>query len=145
MNFFPKTISNRILIIDDEEDVLDFLQIFLSSLGWAATIAVSVNEAFSHLERNAYFMILTDIAMPEMDGYELVSTLREKKVPSIIAMMTGFGYNPKHTLIKINRAMKCEFFFKPFDRLKISEGVQDAWIQYHKGFLLPESQIDPVM
>jgi len=39
-----------------------------------------------------------DIAMPEMDGHEFISKLHEKTYSVEVALMTGFRYNPKHTL-----------------------------------------------
>jgi len=138
MNYLQKENSNRILAVDDEEDVLDFLKIFLSSLGWRVTIAGSVTQAFEALQREAFFLVLTDIAMPEMDGYEFIASIREKRIPSEVALMTGFGYNPKHTLIKVKKSMRCMFFFKPFDKMKVAEGIQNSWNNYHRDFLPTE-------
>jgi len=122
-------------VVDDEEGVLDFLDIFLTSLGWKPQCTSSVKTALATLEKHTYFLVLTDIAMPDMDGYEFVHALRERHVPSEIALMTGFGYNPQHTLVRIRRSMHLQFYFKPFDRLKISEGIQNAWTKYHQGLL----------
>ncbi|MBD3420783.1 MAG: response regulator [Chitinivibrionales bacterium] len=132
MNCLRKVVNNNILIVDDEEDVLDFLRIFLESLGWTVTPAPSVHVALENLTGTSFFLVLTDIAMPEMDGYEFVSTIRDKNLPSEVALMTGFGYNPKHTLVKIKKIMRCPFYFKPFNRLKLAAGVRDAWVYYHK-------------
>ncbi len=132
MNYLQKENNRHILVVDDEDDVLDFLRIFLESLGWVVTVVNSVNIAFTKLENKSFFLVLTDIAMPEMDGYEFISKIRELKIPCQTALMTGFGYNPKHTLVKINKTMKCPFFFKPFDRNKVAEGIASAWVSYHK-------------
>ncbi|MBD3343827.1 MAG: response regulator [Chitinivibrionales bacterium] len=134
MNFSSKKISNTILVVDDEEDVLDFLAIFLHSLGWDIAPSSSVSHAIELLEEQPFFLILTDIAMPEMDGYEFLAALRNKQVNSEVALMTGFGYNPKHTLIKIKRISKCAIFFKPFDKYKLAEGIQHSWLEYHRAF-----------
>jgi DNA-binding NtrC family response regulator len=136
MNYSQKVINNRVLVIDDEEDVVDFLRIFLSSLGWTIAVARSAAQAFAALDAGPFFLVLTDIAMPDMDGYEFVNAFRDRAATSEIAMMTGFGYNPKHTLIKINKTMKCAFFFKPFDRFKVAEGVQQSWNAYHHSIFL---------
>jgi CheY-like chemotaxis protein len=82
MSSLPNQADRRILIVDDEADVLDFLKIYLESLGWQATLASSTAEAFSLLEAGSFFLILTDIAMPEMDGYEFISKLREMGILS---------------------------------------------------------------
>jgi len=136
MDYSEKKKNKRILIVDDEIDVLDFLKIYLSGLGWEISIASTIAEAFDALELNVFFLVITDIAMPEMDGHEFIDKLREKKIPSEVALMTGFGYNPKHTLVKIYKTVKFPCLFKPFNRVKVTETVQAAWDRYHEN--LPE-------
>jgi DNA-binding NtrC family response regulator len=124
--------NKRILAVDDEEDVLEFLKIYLESLGWEVTTVSSTAEAFKELDERSYFLVLTDIAMPDMDGYEFISKIKEKNIPSQMALMTGFGYNPKHTLVKIYKTIRYPCLFKPFNRAKVAETVQNAWDQYHQ-------------
>lgn len=134
MNSSKKTKNRNILIIDDEPDVCDLLRIYLESQDWLVTTVDSPCGAFKLLEKQSFFLILTDIAMPEMDGYEFIKKIREKRVPSQIALMTGFGYNPKHTLVKINKKCKYPIFFKPFEfkKPRLKDTVQKAWETYHK-------------
>ena len=103
--------NNRILVVDDEVDVLDFLKIYLESQGWEVTTISTTADAFKELELRPYFLVLTDIAMPEMDGYEFISKIKEKQIPSQMALMTGFGYNPKHTLVKIYKTIRYPLLF----------------------------------
>jgi DNA-binding NtrC family response regulator len=124
--------NNRILVVDDEVDVLDFLKIYLESQGWEVTTTSTTSDAFKELESRAYFLVLTDIAMPEMDGYEFISKIKEKQIPSQMALMTGFGYNPKHTLVKIYKTIRYPCLFKPFNRAKVTEAVLSAWNSYHE-------------
>jgi DNA-binding NtrC family response regulator len=124
--------NKRILIIDDEADVLDFLKIYLGSLGWDVTLASTTGDAFALLEKTSYFLVITDIAMPEMDGYEFIGNLKTLGVQSQVLLMTGFGYNPKHTLVKIYKTSRYPCLFKPFNRAKLSEAVRDAYNLYHK-------------
>ena len=131
--------NNRILVVDDEVDVLDFLKIYLESLGWEVTTVSTTEMAFDKLDNKAYFLVLTDIAMPDMDGYEFISKIKEKQIPSEMALMTGFGYNPKHTLVKIYKTIRYPCLFKPFNRAKVAEAVQNAWNSYHQD-LLPQEQ-----
>jgi len=127
--------NKRILVVDDEVDVLDFLKIYLESLGWEVTTISSTADAFIELEKKPYFLVLTDIAMPEMDGYEFISKIKDKNIPSQMALMTGFGYNPKHTLVKIYKTIRYPCLFKPFNRAKIAEAVQTAYDTYHEDLI----------
>ena len=132
MDYSKKTRNKRILIVDDEIDVLDFLKIYLSSLGWEILTASTIAEAFIALESNPVFLVITDIAMPEMDGHEFIDKLHDKNIPSEVALMTGFGYNPKHTLVKIYKTVKFPCLFKPFNRAKVAETVQTSFDRYHE-------------
>jgi DNA-binding NtrC family response regulator len=124
--------NKRILVVDDEVDVLEFLKIYLESMGWEVTAAPSVTQAFEELDKRAYFLVITDIAMPEMDGYEFINNIKENGHECQFALMTGFGYNPKHTLVKIYKTVKYPCLFKPFNRDKVVEAVNEAYELYHK-------------
>jgi DNA-binding NtrC family response regulator len=132
MTSLPRQRNRHILIVDDEPDVLDFLRIYLESLGWNVTAAPSTSEAFRALHEQPYFLVISDIAMPDMDGYEFMSKLQEMLLPSQMAVMTGFGYNPNHTLVKIHRTLRYPCLFKPFNRKKVAEVVQQAWETYNR-------------
>ncbi|MDR2578736.1 MAG: response regulator [Chitinispirillales bacterium] len=123
--------NKRILVVDDETDVLEFLRIYLETMGWEVTAAPTVDQAFEELAARAYFLVITDIAMPEMDGYEFINEVRARGDLCQIAVMTGFGYNPKHTLVKINKTMKFPCLFKPFDTGKVMDAVNGAHESYH--------------
>jgi len=62
-------------------------------------------------------LLITDIAMPDMDGYELFLRAREQNEDMPVIMMTGFGYDPNHTVVNArNSGLGAEdILFKPFD------------------------------
>ena len=64
-------------------------------------------------------LVLTDIAMPDMDGYELFWRVKDydEKIPVI--MMTGFGYDPNHVLVRAKVDGLKDVIFKPFDVEKL--------------------------
>jgi len=132
MSSLQKNKTNKILIVDDEADVLDFLQIYLESLSWEVETVDSPQAAFEALNRETFFLTITDIAMPDMDGYEFVTKLQEMGHKCEVALMTGFGYNPNHTLVKIHKNHKYPCLFKPFNRKKVAETAQNAWEKYHQ-------------
>lgn len=142
MNSLKKQQNKKILIVDDEIDVLDFLKIYLESLGWEVITKLTPSDAFQELEKESFFLVITDIAMPEMDGYEFISKIKERNIPSQMALMTGFGYNPRHTLVRIYKTIKYPCLFKPFNRAKVAETVQEAWSLYHQDLNGQETQPD---
>lgn len=69
----------RILCIDDEEDLLEILSDFLEGLGYEVHAVSSAAKAFHLIEKDYEFdLILCDISMPEMDGYEFLRLLRSE-------------------------------------------------------------------
>ena len=125
-----KAANRNILVLDDEVEVLEFLRLLLSSLGWDVTVAGTPEAALAALERQPFFLILTDIAMPHMDGYEFMHEVLLRGIPSCLAFMTGFGYDPGHTLVKIRKDNHYPCLFKPFNRDKVSQTVREAWERY---------------
>ncbi|MDR3012172.1 MAG: response regulator [Chitinispirillales bacterium] len=124
--------NRRILVVDDEVDILEILTIKLELMGWEITAVPSAKQALEELEKQAYFLVITDIAMPEMDGYEFISSVKERGYPNKLALMTGFGYDPKHTLIRINRTIKCPCLSKPFKDDRVKAAVNEAYEMYHR-------------
>lgn len=66
----------RVLIVDDEADTRDFLATALEQFGASVTVAASASEAFSLFQQNPPDVLLSDIGMPEEDGYALIRKIR---------------------------------------------------------------------
>jgi two-component system CheB/CheR fusion protein len=83
----------RILVVDDSHDSLEMLRILLSSEGAQLTTAAGGQEALNLARSENFDLIISDISMPEMDGYELLTRLRDDprlaQIPAIA--LTGFG------------------------------------------------------
>ena len=76
----------KILIIDDDKDILLIISDMLSGYGYEVTTAESAEEAFDLLSKNSYHLLLLDINLPDADGFEICKQLREvSTVPVIFA------------------------------------------------------------
>ncbi|MBR5426000.1 MAG: response regulator transcription factor [Clostridiales bacterium] len=76
----------KILIIDDDKDILVIISDMLSGYGYEVTTAESAEEAFGLLSSNSYHLLLLDINLPDSDGFEICKQLREvSTVPVIFA------------------------------------------------------------
>lgn len=71
--------GKRILIVDDDEMVLMALQELLKPEGYTIEAASRGREALSKLEEGDYDLLMLDVIMPEMDGFELCKRIREKE------------------------------------------------------------------
>ncbi len=134
MSSSNKKANRNILLVDDERDVLHLLELYLSSLDWCITTTQSPLDALEILQENSFFLIITDIAMPFMDGYEFIQELKQREEKAEIAIMTGFGYNPDHSLVKINKEYHYPILFKPFEfkKTKITDTITKAYEHYHE-------------
>jgi DNA-binding response OmpR family regulator len=60
-------------------------------------------------------LVVTDIAMPDMDGYELFWRIKDYDENIPVIMMTGFGYDPNHVLVRAKVDGLKDVLYKPFD------------------------------
>jgi PAS domain S-box-containing protein len=74
----PNLEGVRILAVDDDPDTRQLLEKILADSGAEVTMASSGREALERLEKDTYDVILSDIGMPEMDGYEFLRRARAK-------------------------------------------------------------------
>ncbi|MCD8082167.1 MAG: response regulator transcription factor [Clostridiales bacterium] len=81
----------RILIAEDDESLLNLYSIFLTKEGFDVSQAKNGQQAFDILDNEHIDMILTDIMMPEMDGYEFVRLLRWQNPSIPILIITAKG------------------------------------------------------
>jgi PAS domain S-box-containing protein len=68
----------RVLFVDDQSEARELAQVILSRAGAETTLASSAAEAIATFERSAVDILVTDIAMPEMDGYGLIAEIRRR-------------------------------------------------------------------
>lgn len=89
----PALAGLQVLAVDDTLDALESFASLLRLEGAEVTAVTSASAALGAIERGHYDVLLSDVAMPGMDGYELIATLRENAVtrdlPAIA--LTGFG------------------------------------------------------
>ena len=83
--------SLRVLIVDDDEQQRRLLAALVSSLGYVTALAANGLEALESIAETRCDIILTDLMMPQMDGFALLRHLAERgdRTPSIV--LTGFG------------------------------------------------------
>ena len=79
-----------IMVVDDEENIRKLLQRMLEETGYGVVTASSGQEALDKLSLASISLVLLDIKMPEMDGFQTLALIREKSnIP--VVMLTGMG------------------------------------------------------
>lgn len=79
----------RILLVDDNAVVRDMLVDLVSSLGYSADAASGGVEALALFERNRYDIVLTDLVMPGMSGWEVLVGVRQRDPQIPVIIITG--------------------------------------------------------
>jgi CheY-like chemotaxis protein len=108
---------NKILVVDDDPFVLQSCRKILEAEGFKVTAVASAREAIETLELNYADLMITDIKMPEQDGFYLLGKIREKwplaSWPELpVLVMTG--YPTPETLRQLKRSGVRKFIPKPF-------------------------------
>jgi len=81
----------NLLIVDDDSIILDSLCEFLSLEGYRTTPARSVTRAIGELQKQSFSLVLTDVNMPDGDGFELLSIIRKNYPKTVPIVITGYG------------------------------------------------------
>ena len=81
--------ASRILIVDDNPDVLKLVSKMAAHLGYYPTTAEDGVDALYHLNRTHFDLVLTDYEMPFIDGYQLADQIKEKHFGTRVIIMTG--------------------------------------------------------
>ncbi len=87
--------ANKALVIDDDRATLELLKYQLESEGFQTTVADCGEKGLSFIRENDYDIILTDLNLPDISGFEMVRQSKEISPETEIIMVTGFGSTEK--------------------------------------------------
>jgi CheY-like chemotaxis protein len=109
--------GRRILVIDADENVRTAAHGLLERYGCVVETAHDGTEALSMVRMmidGEYAVIISDIHLPDMNGYDFMLKLKEMMDPVPLVLMTGFGYDPEHSIVKARQAGLKAVLYKPF-------------------------------
>jgi DNA-binding NtrC family response regulator len=112
-----------ICLVDDEEELISNLKIELESLrpDWRILAYSNGMDALRQIIQGRVNLLVTDLAMPDMDGYELYWRVKDHDPSIPVIMMTGFGYDPNHVLVRAKSDGLKDVLYKPFDTERLIE------------------------
>jgi len=114
----------RILIVDDEVENRELLQIILNWSGFVTQLSASGEEALASAAAEPPDLILVDLLMPGMDGYQFIASLREKSESQDIPVIMLSAMNDSLTRKRALSAGADAYITKPFDRSELCEQVR---------------------
>ena len=115
-----------ICIVDDEEDLVENLKIELEAIrpDWKILTFSEGMKAIQEIVKGNVDLVVTDIAMPDMDGYELFWRIKDYDENIPVIMMTGFGYDPNHVLVRAKVDGLKDVLYKPFETEKLVDIIE---------------------
>lgn len=119
--------GRTILVADADDEVRAAAHNLLERQGCVVETARDGTEAVSMVKAagdGGYDAIIADIRLPDMSGYDLLTRLQAVLDPVPLILMTGFGYDPGHSIVKARQAGVDLVLFKPFRLDQLLETVQ---------------------
>ncbi len=83
--------KSKILVVDDEDALRTVLSGELTSKGYNVSTASDGDEAISGLQKKTFDLVVLDIKMPRMNGFEVLKFIKEKHPTTKVVMLTGSG------------------------------------------------------
>ena len=116
----------HILVADDEPNIRNTIHDVLRKYHGIVTTAVNGAEAIALIERNTYDLVISDIKMPDKSGYDVFATAHKSAVTLPVILMTGFGYDPNHSIVRASQEGLAAVLFKPFKVEQLLSEVRKA-------------------
>ncbi len=134
-----------ILIVDDEWKMRNLLKVYLQAEGWRLCEAESGNEALQRFQQESFDLVILDIMMPGLDGWEVCKSIREKShVP--ILLLTAIN-ETKDKVHGLNLGAD-DYLTKPFDKeefiARVKALLRRSTIAKETRFSIPEIEINPL-
>jgi DNA-binding NtrC family response regulator len=105
--------KRKILVVDDEDALRTVLSAELNSEGYDVGTAADGTQALSELQRTKFDLVLLDIKMPNMNGFEVLKVIKEKHPGTKVIMLTGFA--DLKNAIESKKLGAEDFVSKPYD------------------------------
>jgi CheY-like chemotaxis protein len=127
----PTLQGKTVLVADDEEVVRLGVRDVMAKLGFEVTVCVDGTETYEVLKEintagKQFDLIISDIRMPGLNGYEVFHAATEFWPDQLVVLMTGFGYDPHHSIMRASQEGMHTVLFKPFRTDQLIEIVQKA-------------------
>ncbi|NPA32105.1 MAG: sigma-54-dependent Fis family transcriptional regulator [Aquificae bacterium] len=128
--------SNRVLIVDDEESIVSSLSGILEDEGFKPEGAKTLREALEKLKRVFFPVVVLDVWMPDGDGVDFIDVIKEVSPDSVIIVITGHGNT--QTAVKAIKKGAYEFLEKPFSLERFLLTVRHAFEAYEESRRIEE-------
>lgn len=122
----PLLHGKRILVVDNDDSVREAARSLLGQFGCVVETSHCGQEAFPLVRAAHYDLAIVDINLSDMTGYECFCQLKQIHEQLPIVLMTGFGYDPGHSIVKARQAGLKHALYKPFRPELLLSTVESA-------------------
>ncbi len=122
----PLLAGKRVLVADDEANIRNTVAGVLEKMGCIVTICRDGHEAAAAIESGPLDLIVSDIRMPHRNGYEIFAAARRVSETLPVILMTGFGYDPNHAIVRASQEGLQAVLYKPFKVQQLLDEVRKA-------------------
>ena len=110
----------RLLVVDDEWTVAEFLSHYLSQRGYEVTVASNGRDAWKCFQKQSFDLVLSDLRMPNFDGLQLLNAVKQANPRVPVVLISGYG--DVETVVKALKGGAENFLSKPLN-LKVLQKV----------------------
>ena len=118
----------KILIVDDEKPICDLIDLNLSAAGYFCKSVQDGMKAIELIEKETFDLILLDIMLPGVDGFDIMEYIRPLKIPVIFITAKG----DVKDRVKGLRLGAEDYLVKPFDVVELLARVEVVLRRFHK-------------
>jgi CheY-like chemotaxis protein len=127
----PVLAGKRILVADDEAAIRETIREVLEQKGCQVAMFSSGGPAIDRVRAEAaigqrFDLVVSDVRMPDRNGYEVFKAVKDADPRTPVILMTGFGYDPHHSIVRCSQEGLHCFLFKPFQVTQLLEEVRKA-------------------
>lgn len=121
--------GKRVLIADDEASILQSLGDILKGSGCIVDFARDGVEAVEMATAKPYDLVISDIKMPKMSGYEVYASIKSRFPSTPVILMTAYGYDPTHSIVRARQEGLEAVLYKPFRAETLKKTLKQAFMK----------------
>lgn len=130
----------RILVVDDEESIREFLEIMLRKEGYEVTCAEDGQRALDMVKKRSFDLVISDLQMPNMTGLQLLKEAKAQYPDMMFMMITAFG--TAETAVEAMKSGAYDYILKPFKidevRINIANALRSQNLEFENRTLKKE-------
>jgi len=115
---------HRILVVDDDRSMREFLEILLTKEGYEVSLAQSGEEGCQALEKEQFDLVITDIRMKDIDGIDVLRRTKQVSPETMVVMISAFA--TAETAVEAMREGAYDYVPKPFKVREFKKIVKDT-------------------